>query len=407
MNKSLIICDRLMYGALLGMIWFIPYGRALIEACLLTMIIAWVAKHFLLFKDPLRHGLGRGFGFFSSGIGWPLIAIGLLIVLTIPFSHYPALSLKKFFSRYLQQILIMYCVAEIIHNRQRLYIVLTTLLLMVFFVSATALAEYVWGHSHPASLFSGRVSGPMHEPNDLGTLLATVLPVALVFMIACRRWILSVLFLVLVIALGLTDSRGAWVAFAVSMVALGVCLKRLKLTVLIVLMLAAFFWAFGMYCLRTRPDLYNVFQLFSCSSGREIYWNTALSVIKKYPWFGCGYNAYVQTLKDLQVGHTEYPHSSLLHITAELGLVGLILYSWLFVALCLKIKNVLRAVSRERDLFLLGCGISCGILAWMIHSLLDTPWSSLQLGFLLWVLIGILMSLGILLPNHKGEKPCL
>ncbi len=439
-----------MYGALLGMIWFIPYGRALVEACLLTMIIAWLAKRFLLFKEPLWHGLDRGFGYSSSGMGWPLIAIGLLIVLTIPFSHYPALSLKKFFSRYLQQIFIMYAVAEIIHNRQRLYIVLATLLLMVFFVSTTALGQYIW-HSHHAAILFGRVTGPMHHPNDLGTLLVTVLPVALVLMITCRCWFLSLfrssqppgwqmlliggvivaLFLVLVTALGLTSSRGAWVAFVVSMVALGVCLKRYKLTVLIILMLVAFFWIFGMYCLSTRIDIYsvpmyhslvmkptwtnpwglpaqyNALQLLFGTSGREFYWDTAVNVIKKYPWFGCGYNAYVQTLKDLQVGHTEYPHNSLLHIMAELGLVGVILYGWLFVALCLKIKNVLRVVSRERDLFLLGCGISCGILAWMVHSLLDTPWSSLQLSLLLWVLIGILISLGLIIPNDKGEKPCL
>jgi O-antigen ligase len=296
---------------------------------------------------------------------------------------------------------------------------------MVFFVSATALAQYLWGHS---SLIFGRVSGPMHHPNDLGTLLVTVLPVALVLMIACRYWSLSVLLLVLVSALGLTSSRGAWIAFAVSMMALGLCLKRRRVIVVIVFMLAMFLWIFGTYCLSTRVDLYSVSmsqgpvmkpsfanpwgfpvkfsatKLFLGSSGRELYWNTAESVIKKYPWFGCGYNAYVQTLKDLRVGHTEYPHNSLLHITAELGIFGLVFHLWLVVALFLQVRRVLRAVSLERDLHVLGCGIFCGILAWMLHSLVDTPWSSLQLGILLWLLIGILLSLGLIIkPVRKGS----
>ena len=105
------------------------------------------------------------------------------------------------------------------------------------------------------------------------------------------------------------------------------------------------------------PVQYNAIKLLTGSSGRELYWDTAVGVIKKYPWFGCGYTAYVQTLKDLRVGHLEYPHNSLLHITAELGLVGLMLYSWLFIALCLQIKKVLRVISAQRDLFLIGCGV--------------------------------------------------
>ena len=94
-------------------------------------------------------------------MGWPLLAIGLLIVLTLPFSHYPALSLKKLFSRYLQQIFLMYCVAEIVRNRQRLYRVsLAVLLLMGLAVSIDALSQYVWGQNliHHSALIFGRVS---------------------------------------------------------------------------------------------------------------------------------------------------------------------------------------------------------------------------------------------------------
>ena len=122
------------------------------------------------------------------------------------------------------------------------------------------------------------------------------------------------------------------------MVTLGIFLKNRKLTILIFLVLAVFFWVYGMHCLSTRIDMYNHrrtdtsgIHCATCSpinalgllfgpSGRESYWGTAVNVIKHYPWFGCGYSAYVQTLRDLHVGHEEYPHNSLLHITAELGL---------------------------------------------------------------------------------------
>jgi O-antigen ligase len=443
-----------MYVACLAMIIVLPFSFALIEVCQLTMIAAWAYKCFLLCKAPVRQeDRPRGFNFLSSSMGWSLIAIALLIVLTVPFSHYPSLSIKKFFTRFLQQVLLMYFVTQVIQNRKRLYGVLAVLLLTLFLVIVDVVAQYISGYSlvHHKSLIYGRVSGSMNHPNDLGTLLVTVLPVVLVLAITCRRWIpllwghpkplgtgmswvgiavISVLFLLLLNVLGLTASRGAWVAFAVSMVAFCICLKNYKLTIFAVLVLMVFFWVFGWHCLKTRTDVYNApithgavihpsftnpfglppgynaLDIFFNPDGRQIYWGTAVRVIKHYPWFGCGYNTYVQTLHDLHVGHEEDPHNSLLHITAELGMVGLILYGWFFIALFLQINNVLRAVSFDRDLFLLGCGISSGILAWLIHSLLDTVWTSYQLNVLWWLFIGILLSLGVVITNRREEKPC-
>ncbi len=423
-----------MYGALLVMVFFIPYSFALIEICQVTMIMAWMVKRFLLGKAPVRRGYAQDTDPVPNSMIGPLIAIGLLIVLTIPFSHDPSLSARKFFSRFLQQVFLMYLVTQVLDSRKRLYGVLSMLLLTFFLVTVDVMIQYTWGKSivHHNSLIFGRVTGPMNHPNDLGTLLVTVLPVVLAsIIISLKRmpWAggaIGVLFLLLVSALGLTASRGAWVAFAVSMVALGICLKHYKLTVLIILMLAVFSWVYGVHCLSTRVDMYGVtsvtpsnivkpsfintsglpsgfdaLEILFGPSGREYYWGTAVNVIKHYPWFGCGYNAYVQTLRDLRVGHEEYPHNSLLHITAELGIVGLLFYLWLFVSLCLEGWKAMRRVAWAEDLHVLGGGLSCGILAWMVHSLMDTPWSSLQLNILLWLLIGILMSLGT---YYKEEK---
>lgn len=155
-----------MYGALLAMIFFIPYSLALIQACQFIMTIAWVSKRYLLWKKPGFQGLRRGFGFSSSGMGWPLIALGLLILLTVPFSHYPALSLKKFFSRFLQQVFLMYFVLETVHTRKRLYSVLAVLLFTFFLVSVDVMLQFLGGRDfiYHAPLIFGRVSGPCATP---------------------------------------------------------------------------------------------------------------------------------------------------------------------------------------------------------------------------------------------------
>jgi hypothetical protein len=54
---------------------------------------------------------------------------------------------------------------------------------------------------------------------------------------------------------------------------------------------------------------------------------------------------------------------------------------------------VLRAIAGQRDLYIIGGGLACGLLAWMVHSLLDTPWSSLQLSLLSWIFVGLLLCL--------------
>jgi len=147
MNKALHICDRLMYGALLVLVLFIPYSLAMIEACLLMMIAAWVVKHWLLWKANSQQGFWAAYRFSPSGLEWPLIAIGFLIVVTVPSSHAPALSLKKFFSRFVQQAFLMYAVVEIIKTHRRLYWVMAALLLTLFVVNADILVQYVRGHS--------------------------------------------------------------------------------------------------------------------------------------------------------------------------------------------------------------------------------------------------------------------
>ena len=437
-----------MYGALLGMVFVLPYSFALIETCQIIMMLAWGLKRFFLCKSSVRQPLVQGVDLFSRNMGWSLLAIAVLIVLTIPMSHYPSLSAKKFFSRFLQQIFLTYLVTEIIYNRKRLYSVLLVMLLTLFFVTIDVMVQYTWGTSivHHTSLIFGRVSGPMNHPNDLGTLLVTILPVTMILSLTVRSWMplllgkiiwqvlvwaagfgIAALFILLLITLGLTDSRGAWIAFVVGIIAVGSCFKSYKLMAVIFLMFVIFFWVFSMHCLSTRIDLYavpmvhcpvlipsftNPFGLphqyslskfFFDSSDRYFYWGTALGVIKHSPWFGCGYNAYVQTLRDMHVGHEEYPHNSFLQITAELGVVGLFLYGWFFTALGLQINRLLRIIKHDRDLFLLGCGIASGILAWMVHSLMDTPWESYQLSVLWWMFIGVLFSLVNCLHN-KGEK---
>jgi O-antigen ligase len=447
MIKAVNWCDRVMYGALLLLVFFIPYSSAMIQGSLIVMMLSWITKRSLIWKLNPQQGWRKSFSLPSTSLQWPLLLIGGLILLTMPFSHDVALTLKKFFSRFLQQIILMYLVLEAVKTPKRFYLLLVVLVSTLLAVHLDILVQYFSGKSFIFStpLLYGRVSGPMRHPNDLGTLLVTVIPVLLALVITRRFWtsllfgsrfvtastvIVGSLLFMAVMALGLTSSRGAWLAFAVTMISFGVILKKPWWTLIITGMVIVFFLGFGSYCMQTRSDispqetsqsqivvesessikdtLHSAEKVLLNSSRRYEYWHTALEVIKQYPLFGCGYNAYIQTLKKLQLKPEEYPHNSLMQITAELGVVGLLAHLFLFVSLFWGGIKVMKTFSVNQDVYTLGIGLWLGLLAWLIHSFTDTAWQSLSLSILWWLMIGLLISFGHIAKqlnlSNKGEQ---
>jgi O-antigen ligase len=426
MTKALNIADKAMFGALLVLVFFIPYSSVMMQVGLCGMYLAWLSKCFLLWKSDGRQGIIKSIRFPSPEVWWPLLFLGIFILVTLPWSHMPALTLKKFFSRFLQQIFLMFLVTEIINTPQRLYITMGTLLGTLIFVGADIFIQFFQGHSFifkSEMLIGQRVTGPLRHCNDLGTLLVVILPIVLALFatrktwmhfILNRRWmpfaatVCAFLFIWLVISLGLTSSRGAWIAFAITFFAWSVYLRNNKLILTTVLLLMVFFSVFGFRCFMLRSDIGSQkgspTVLFLNPSSRFIYWHTAEQVIARYPMIGCGYNTYIQTLKELNLHPQEYPHNSLFHITAEMGIIGLLTYFWFWGSLFLKGFQTLKEISLNRDLLMLGSAIYFGLIAWWIHSLTDTAWESLPLSILWWFMAGLLLSLGTVSQQVKLKE---
>jgi O-antigen ligase len=458
MTKEVLFWDRVMFGGVLLLTLFIPYSSVMIQVGLFTMLVAWLMKRSLIWKANSNRLFFDNFKLPPCGLEWPLFMIGLLIIVTLPFSHAPALTFKKFFSRFLQQIILMYFVIEAVTTPKRLYYLITTLLATFAVVTADIFVQYFCGHSfifNSAMLQGQRVTGPMRHPNDLGTLLVMILPIILSLILTRKFWIplifksrsiipitalCGTLFGLLIIALGLTVSRGAWVAFIITLIGLSVFLKNNRLTGVVIGLFVLFFWFFGMRCIMLRTDISQGFtqekssltspkdsavssttaapslasqapaptskpasyshsvvkvseKVFLNPSRRFEYWGTASSVIKMYPLFGCGYNTYIQTLQKLNLYPQEYPHNSIMHIAAEVGLIGLAGYIWFWLALFFNWKRILDTIFLNRELYILGAGIGFSLLAWLIHSFTDTAWESLPLSIFWWLLIGVLFSL--------------
>ena len=90
-----------------------------------------------------------------------------------------------------------------------------------------------------------------------------------------------------------------------------------------------------------------------------------------------------------------YPHNILLNFWSELGLAGVLLFTWIigkFLVIGLKIKD-----SKYKALVL---GLTCAMIVVVIHGLVDAPYFKNDLAILFWMLIAMM---GILNLENKEK----
>lgn len=211
----------------------------------------------------------------------------------------------------------------------------------------------------------GKMNGPFTNGNVLAILIAIAWAISVFYWLKDRHsyswyfWFLLTFFWVWVVA---SMSRGAWVAQAFVLVWLVIFLVRSKSYKRLASLLAAglIAWGVASSLLSTvQPDASITLQeRFSSTQGlgpapRIVLWHSALEMWKEHPWIGVGAGRFDANFLDAQaiaLASMEYleagletafdnAHNLLLHLMAELGLVGILL--WLSITLLLT-RNIWR-----------------------------------------------------------------
>ena len=107
-----------------------------------------------------------------------------------------------------------------------------------------------------------------------------------------------------------------------------------------------------------------------------------MDVFKKYPIFGVGLGAYPHEI-DFLADYRKpiYVHNTYLDILVEVGFIGLVLWSFLFL-------SVLYCFYLNRDFIFARAGIVSVVMI-MTHSLFDTPLFSIHIFLILMLIISI------------------
>lgn len=248
------------------------------------------------------------------------------------------------------------------------------------------------------------------HPNILAGALAAVLPLAVSLTFPPNRPVgrvsisaISVVCglssVVMLAVLILTKSRGAWLGTAVGVgIALIYRWPRLRwpMLALVVLLLIV-----GLIIGPAR-----VVQALAAApvvggwEGRLELWSRALEAIADYPFTGIGMGTFDHVVPlrypyvllagaELAIPHA---HNLFLQVAVDLGLPGLIAFAALLgLVLAAAVRSV-RAWAEERGLAHQVVGLAAGLMAVLVHGLLDAAsWGSKPAVFI-WALMGLIMA---------------
>lgn len=436
-NKQFINwCDKGMAFSFCALIYFLPISIALTEIFTVMTFFFYVLKrsaHFLGVKKEMREqGQASSFGVnvqlflksfkpVESFLNWPITVFIFASGLSIVFSSYRIEGIEGFVGKVLQSAFLYFNFIECMRSKKRIKIFLT-----VFFISCglscvNGIVQYFSGEGfvRHSLIDDGRISSSLRAPNDFAAYLVIAIPVLFSSFVAGirrqkqtdvhepldsfagyfkkLRLITLILFLLAAICLGLTYSRGAWVGFILSMAVFGVINRKMFLPfALIVIIFSAFFFP---SLARNRNPIHDK-RSFQHENNRLKYWKRALDIIEDYPVVGSGLNTYSIVSQGYEEGWGGYPHNSYLQMTSETGAIGICAFLWVLLALfryCFQALKEVRCPSEEMLLL----GSSTGLLGFLIHGIFDTNFYSVQLGSLMWVMMGLIVATGMINANQE------
>jgi putative inorganic carbon (HCO3(-)) transporter len=257
---------------------------------------------------------------------------------------------------------------------------------------------------------SGRLEGAFDSPNQLGSFCAVLTPIAAAFVFAVRGLTARVLatggLLLLVSALMLSLSRGAWLGVAVAAVYMLLTLREARH---LVLALAIPALAAGIALssdnatdsreLQVIGERARSFTARSPYDGRTDIWNEARRQIKDDPWTGQGPGAFpaVSVRADSEANSIapDHAHNLALNWAAETGLPGLAIVGAFVFALAATGRRVRRAVLAEGDRrsYVLVIGMVSGLLALAVQNFtVDYTLGNAVVHLTMWGIIGLLLA---------------
>ena len=374
-----------------------PYAQSVITIILLGMILGFLRRR----ESPIGNSpwtrmllIYGGYTLFSLFLG------SLTIGVPLPLPGDPRFGV---WLDYINMPILLLLVAAIAPDRRHVKVMV---LLMCF--SALVLDYNYWSsvHGRDYSQYTNSVregAGMGYAGvNGMASFAAQFAGFIMALAAFQSRWLIKLAYYALaifsVICLMYTFSRGAYLAFAVGLLFIGLAKSRMLLVIVLVLAL------FGTALIPTAVQE-RVLMTYDKGSGdvdhsselRFEIWEDALSLFASANvLFGMGFNTYAYLHR---VGTYEDTHNIFLKVLIETGIVGMFLFLWLLGKTFWTGWRVFRR-SNDPLMASLGLGLAVWVLCATVASCFGDRWMYFQVNGDMWVIAGLISRTALL----NGEE---
>lgn len=328
----------------------------------------------------------------------------------IEFSVYETIEIIKMFFAF-------FYLANNLKTKEEVNIVLLVLLFSLFLEGALSilqrrLGDPLWPSAlgGPHFIRNDRVSGTWVSTNDFSWCMTFLLPVAISLLFSNIRAYFKyiLLFIIMVGTVGLlySKSRAAMIALPavaifVSVFAFGKIREKKKIVNLFFAIMALALFSSPLY-----PKIWHsatkrfVGDDGGSADSRWPQFVVAWKIIKDHPVAGIGVNNYVEIMAEYDTAAsawaldeiTRFPvHNIFLGIAAEMGTVGIVVFFWFITSIFNQGVACIRTTDHYHHFAVIG--LLGGILAFLIHGLVDAALIGNKLYMFIWVYAGIIVAI--------------
>lgn len=333
----------------------------------------------------------------------PILIFGCVLVVSA-LTSFAVVSSVKAVLVYIAFIMAYYLLTNSVKTKQRLYSLITLILVVGLFVALYGIYQHIFGFAGgtvwtDTDMFSDietRVVSTFENPNVLGEYLLLLIPIGLAVIWGAKNGFNKLIHLCIVGALSLcmiyTYSRGNWIGLIIAVFMFFMFYDR------------RFVWL-GVIALLLSPMFLpeNVINRFmsvgdmgdTSTSYRVYIWMGTLNMLKDY-WLcgiGIGTDAFYRVYPLYAYSGVMAPHSHnlFLQIITENGILGLgVFMSIIIVYYKMCISGIVRA--KDKLLKALITGLAAGMLGYLVQGMFDNVWYNYRVFLLFFIMLGLASS---------------
>lgn len=281
--------------------------------------------------------------------------------------------------------------------------------LICTFISLAAVSSgSAFEASYRGTQVAGRLQGAFDHPNQLGALCAMAAPIAAALLFGARTFAVRLVSAgalgLILAALGLSLSRGAWLGAGLAFLLMLVMLREARRLIAALLIPIAIIGVLVWTAAAQRPEIKVIgerarsFTTLSPYDARDEIWAEAIREIKDDPITGQGPGSFSVASERVGGGATTvkavHAHNLWLNWAAEVGLPGVAFLTGLMVSLAFataRAGRLARARGQPRDR-VLAVGIAAGLLSVLGQGMVDYPMTNPVVHIAVWGLVGALLA---------------